>query len=92
MTNKEKKTLIGNKIFVEAEVDGQLILCALTRFEYLQTKLLSLKTGEYIKIPVCQEIILDKNYNQDLQIQYSNYHKATPILSFENHQSKSSLE
>lgn len=29
------------------------------------------KTGEYIKLPVCQEIILDKNYNQDLQIQYS---------------------
>lgn len=49
MTNKEKKTLIGNKIFVEAEVDGQLVLCALTRFEYLQMKLLSLKTGEYIK-------------------------------------------
>ena len=49
MTNKEKKTLIGNKIFVEAEVDGQLVLCALTQFEYLQMKLLSLKTGEYIK-------------------------------------------
>ena len=49
MTNKEKKAYIGNKIFVEAEVDGQLILCALTRFEYLQMKLLSLKTGEYIK-------------------------------------------
>lgn len=49
MTNKEKKTLIGNKIFVETEVDGQLILCALTRFEYLQMKLLALKTGEYIK-------------------------------------------
>lgn len=49
MTNKEKKTLIGNKIFVEAEVDGQLVLCALTRFEYLQMKLLSFKTGEYIK-------------------------------------------
>lgn len=50
MTNKEKKDFIGNKIFVEVEVDdGKLILCALTRFEYLQMKLLSLKTGEYIK-------------------------------------------
>ena len=49
MTNKEKKAYIGNKIFVEAEVDDQLVLCALTRFEYLQMKLLSLKTGEYIK-------------------------------------------
>ena len=49
MTNKEKKTLIGNKIFVETEIDGQLVLCALTRFEYLQMKLLALKTGEYIK-------------------------------------------
>lgn len=29
------------------------------------------KTGDYVKIPVCNEIILDKNYNQDLQIQYS---------------------
>ena len=36
MTNKEKKAYIGNKIFVEAEVDGQLVLCALTRFEYLK--------------------------------------------------------
>ena len=49
MTDKEKKALIGNKIFVEAKVDGQLVLCALTRFEYLQMKLLALKTGEYIK-------------------------------------------
>ena len=49
MTNKEKKALIGNKIFVETEVDGQLVLCALTQFEYLQMKLLALKTGEYIK-------------------------------------------
>ena len=49
MTNKEKKALIGNKIFAETEVDGQLVLCVLTRFEYLQMKLLSLKTGEYIK-------------------------------------------
>ena len=50
MTNKEKKAYIGNKIFVEVEVDDdKLILCALTRFEYLQMKLLSLKTGEYIK-------------------------------------------
>ena len=46
MTNKEKKTLIGNKIFVEAKVNGQLVLCALTRFEYLQMKLLALKNGE----------------------------------------------
>lgn len=29
------------------------------------------KTGDYVKIPVCHEILLDKNYNQELQIQYS---------------------
>lgn len=49
MTNKEKKALIGNKIFVETEIEGELVLCALTRFEYLQMKLLALKTDEYIK-------------------------------------------
>ncbi|MCD8378408.1 MAG: LamB/YcsF family protein [Candidatus Gastranaerophilales bacterium] len=29
------------------------------------------KVGEYIKIPVSEEIILEKQYNQDLEIEYS---------------------
>ncbi|MCM1265378.1 MAG: LamB/YcsF family protein [Candidatus Gastranaerophilales bacterium] len=29
------------------------------------------KIGDYIKIPVSQELILEKQYNQDLEIQYS---------------------
>jgi UPF0271 protein len=28
------------------------------------------KTGEYVKLPICQEIILDKNYDKDLNIQF----------------------
>lgn len=49
MTNKEKKKLIGNKIFAEVEVDGERVLCVLTWFQYLYVKLLSLLSGEYIK-------------------------------------------
>lgn len=29
------------------------------------------KVGDYVKIPVSQELILEKQYNQDMQIQYS---------------------
>ena len=62
MTNKEKKAFIGNKIFAETEVDGQLVLCALTRFEYLQMKLLSIKTGyQYVIFIHCRKKIKGDN-------------------------------
>ena len=68
MTNKEKKALIGNKIFVEAKIDGQLVLCAFTRFEYLQMKLLALKTGEYIKRVPTKWLIIYLNQKKFLKI------------------------